>query len=91
MKKQHFIIYRNEHTESRNGQSEVVRAVRVEEILADGKRRTMYSNVHFYNSDFPPVMRELADKAVPKTTERLPGALEGRLPDGTWLLASSRL
>ena len=65
MKKQHFIIYRNEHTESRNGQSEVVRAVRVEEILADGKRRTMYSNVHFYNSDFP-------DKAVPKTTERRP-------------------
>ncbi len=66
MKKQHFIIYRNEHTESRNGQSEVVRAVRVEEIPADGKRRTMYSNVHFYNSDFPPVMRESQDKAVLK-------------------------
>lgn len=72
MKEQHFIIYRNEHTESRNGQSEVVRTVRVEEILADGKRKTVYSNVHFYNSEFPLVMCGLADKAVPKTSEGRP-------------------
>lgn len=70
MQKRHFIIYRNEHTESQNGQSEVVQTVRVEEILADGKRKTVYSNVHFYNSDFPPVMREFAEKAVPKKSER---------------------
>ena len=70
MLEQHFIIYRNEHTESRNGQSEVLQTIRVEEIMTDGKRKTVYTNIRFHNDSFPPVMRTLVNKLNLQKTER---------------------
>jgi len=70
MQEQHFIIYRNEHTENRHGKNEVIQTVRVEEILTDGKRQTVYSDIRFYNGNVTPALCGVLKRIVPKKSER---------------------
>lgn len=70
MEERHFILYQNEHKEYQGEQAEVIRTLRVEEVMADGERKTVYSDIHFYNESIPPVMRELVNKVIPKKPER---------------------
>ncbi len=66
MEERHFILYQNEHTDYQGGQTEVMKSLRVEEVMADGKRKIVYSDNHFHNESIPPVMRSVFQKVVSK-------------------------
>lgn len=70
MLERHFVIYKNEHTEKRHGQNEMIQTMRVEEIMADGKRKTVYSDIRLYNGSIPPELCSVFKKVVPKKSER---------------------
>ncbi len=70
MEERHFILYQNEHTEHQGEQTEVIQTLRVEEIMADGNRKTVYSDIHLHNESVPPVIRSVFKRLIPKQTER---------------------
>lgn len=78
MEERQFILYQNEHTDHRDGQTEVIKTLRVEEILADGKRKTVYSDIHFHNESIPPVMRSVFQKVASKQAEHRVRRIERR-------------
>ena len=39
MEERHFILYQNEHTDYQGGQTEVMKSLRVEEVMADGETK----------------------------------------------------
>ncbi len=65
MEERHFILYQNEHNE----QSEVMKTRRVEEVMADGKRRIVYSDIHFHNEKLSPTMCRIFKSIFPKQSK----------------------
>lgn len=70
MEERHFILYQNKHTNYQGGHAEVIKNLRVEEVMADGKRKTVYSEILFHNESISPVMRSIFQKVVSKQAKR---------------------
>ena len=78
MEERHFILYQNKHINYQGGQAEVIKTLSVEEVMSDGKRKTVYSDILFHNESNSPVMRSIVQKVVPKQSERRVWHIERR-------------
>lgn len=70
MEERHFVLYWNEHTDERKDRNEVIKTFRAEEILADGKRKTVYSDICFQTNDISPALHSVFKRVVPKQSKR---------------------
>lgn len=66
MDERHFILYQDKYTDYQNKAPEVLTAIRVKEILPNGKQKTVYSDIHFCSDSISPSVQKALKSIVSK-------------------------